>query len=778
MEAKEILKSMTLDEKVALTIGVDFWQTQKVGDVPALFMCDGPTGLRKQDPEGGDMLGINRAQKATCFPTAVTLAGTWDPETTEEIGRVLGEEARDQKVGMVLGPGLNVKRDPRCGRNFEYYSEDPLLAGRLAGGVSRGIESLGVASCLKHFACNSQETDRFTSDGIIDDRTLREIYLRAFEIAVKEADPSAVMSSYPMINGVHASTNAFLLDTVLRGEWGFHGMVVTDWGGMADRIEGLRAGNDLTMPGGSNYMHSAIVKAVKDEVLPEEAVDRCAGRILELMIKEAEVLKEDFTADYEAHHRAAMRAVEEGTVLLKNDGNLLPLGRDRKIAVVGWMAKDIRYQGAGSSHVNAINLRQPLDLLKACAYAQGCNEDGSVTEELLDEVRRTASGADAVVVFAGLPPRYESEGFDRDDLKMPEGHVRMIGAAAEANPDTAVVLLCGAPVECPWADKVKTILYPGLPGESGAEAVVRILFGDAEPSGRLAETWPFLYEDAATSACYGATDAEYREGVYVGYRYYDRAGKEVRWPFGHGLSYTSFEYSDLRVDGNEVSLKVANTGDRSGRETVQLYAGPADAGGYRPLRELKAFRKISLQPGETAEVRFTLSGEDFRVWDGGWKTAGGRYAVSVGRSSRDLPLAAEMEVKGEEISFGMPEGSWYLDPSRPQKREDWIAMLGHDVVKVPARKGSYTRENTVAEMRKDSLIMKIMYRAIESTIAKGFGGKPDYDNPDFRMMMNASAGSPLRSMQANGGMSDALAEGLLEMANGHPLKGIVRMIRR
>ncbi len=778
MTANEILKSMTLDEKVAMTIGVNFWQTKKTGDVPALFMCDGPSGLRKQNVENGDMLGVNDSQKATCFPAAVTLAGSWDPALAQEIGKAIGEEARDQKVGMVLGPGLNIKRDPRCGRNFEYFSEDPLLAGKMAAGLSRGIESNGVASTLKHFACNSQETDRFISDGILDERTLREIYLRAFEIAVKEADPSAVMSSYPKVNGVHSSDNAFLLDTVLRKEWGFNGMVVTDWGGMSDRIEGLKAGNDLTMPGGSNYMHGEIIKAVKDGRVPEEAVDRCAGRIIELMIKEAEVLREEYKADYEAHHRLAVRAAEEGAVLLRNSGGMLPLSRDSKVAVIGWMAKDIRYQGAGSSHVNAIDLKQPLDLMEGCSYAQGCNEDGSVTEELLDEVRRTASGADAVVVFAGLPPRYESEGFDRDDLRMPEGHLRMIEAAAEANENTAVVLLCGAPVECPWADSVKAVLYPGLPGESGAEAIVNILYGDAAPSGKLAETWPLRYEDAVTSGYYGTTDAEYREGIYVGYRYYDKAEKEVRWPFGHGLTYTTFSYSDIRVSGYEVTFRLTNTGSRSGTETVQLYAGPEDQNGYMAEKELKAFCRVSLEPGASEEVRFVLSPDDFRVFDGDWKVPAGRYVIYAGSGSRDLPLRAVMDVEGEEVSFPLPQDSWYRHPQGEISRDEWITMLGHDVRKVPARKGSYTKENTVNEMRKDSLFMKIMYKAVEATVAKGFGGKADYNDPDFRMLMNSSAGSPLRSMQVSGGLSDSLVNGMLDLANGHFLRGIIKMMRK
>ena len=781
METREILSRMTLDEKVALTIGENSWMTrsaEKYG-IPALFMCDGPSGLRKQEQvEETDMLGINDSRKATCFPTAVTGASSWDPELMEEVGKAIGEEARDQRVGLVLGPGLNIKRDPRCGRNFEYYSEDPLLAGKIAAGTVHGIQSMGVSACVKHFACNSQEYDRFVSDSILDERTMREIYLRAFETAVKEASPGTIMTSYPKVNGVHASNSTFLIEQVLRNEWGFDGVVVTDWGGMDDRVEGMRAGNDLTMPGGSDYMHNDVVRAVKEGRLPEEAVDRCAGRILDLMRKEAEVLKEEYHADYEAHHAIAVKAAEQGTVLLKNDGGLLPFSREKKTAVIGWMAKDMRIQGSGSSHVNAVKTVQPTDLMGDCAYAQGCFEDGSVTEELLAEVRRTASEADQVIVFAGLPNRYESEGFDRDDLLMPEGHIRMIETAADANPNTAVVLICGAPVECPWADKVKAVLYPGLPGEGGAEAVVRLVFGDAVPSGKLAETWPYRYEDCVTSSYYGTRDAEYREGVYVGYRWYDTAGIDVRWSFGHGLSYTSFAYSDLKADGREVSVTVTNTGSRTGKEAVQFYVGPERNRGYRPVRELRHFSKIELTPGESKTVSFKLEDRDFSVFDGGWKIIDGTYRVWAGGSDRDLPLSCTVDVKGEEMSRTVPEGSWYLDPSGAPSREEWETMLGHRVV--PARKhvrGQFTMEDSVEDMRGSSFVMRILYKVMENELAKRYGGEKDCSDPVFRMMMESTARGPLRSMQINGGLRDGILQGMVDMANGHPFKGIIRMIR-
>ncbi len=781
MEIKEILNSMTLDEKVALTIGENSWMTrsaEKYG-IPALFMCDGPSGLRKQEQvEQTDMLGINDSRPATCFPAAVTGASTWDPEVMEDIGKAIGEEARDQRVGLVLGPGLNIKRDPRCGRNFEYYSEDPLLAGKIAAGTVTGIQSMGVSACVKHFACNSQEYDRFVSDSILDERTMREIYLRAFEIAVKEASPGTLMTSYPKVNGVHASNSTFLIEEVLRKEWGFEGVVVTDWGGMDDRVEGMRAGNDLTMPGGSDYMHKDVVRAVREGRLPEEAVDSCAARILELMRKEAEVLREEYHADYDAHHAAALRAAEQDTVLLKNDGGLLPFSREKKTAVIGWMAKDMRIQGSGSSHVNAMKKIQPLDFMDGCIYAQGCNEDGSTDEWLLEEGRKAACSAEQAVVFAGLPERYESEGFDRDDLKMPEGHIRMIEAAVQGNPDTAVVLICGAPVECPWADDVKAVLYPGLPGQGGAEAVVRLLFGDAVPCGKLAETWPYRYEDCVTSSCYGSRDAEYREGIYVGYRRYDAAGMEVRWPFGHGLSYTFFRYSGFKAEGRKISVTVTNTGDRAGKETVQIYVGPDGDRGYRPIRELRHFVKIGLEAGESKTVSFELDDRDFSVYDGGWKVIGGTYRIWAGGSSRDLPLSCTIDVDGEP----MPEtvtGSWYLDPKGVPSRDEWETMLGHKATAAaPHRRGQFTMEDSVMDMKDSSFAMKILYKVMENEVSKRFGEKKDYSDPVFRMMMESTARGPLRSMQINGGLRDGILQGMLEMANGHPFRGIARMIKR
>ena len=774
MDIEKILQQMTLEDKIALCSGENFWETEKYEKygIPSLFMCDGPHGLRKQE-NVADMLGVNESRKATCFPAEVTTAGSWDPELLTEIGAAISQEAKEQGVGLVLGPGANLKRNPLCGRNFEYFSENPYLAGKLATGFIRGVEAQGISTSLKHFAANSQEKSRFTSNSVLDERTLRELYLTAFEIAVKEGKPSTVMCAYPKLNGVHCSDNKRLLTDILRTEWGFGGMVVTDWGAMNDRIEGFRAGCDLNMPGGSDYMEKEVLQAVKDGTLPESCVDDSARRVQELVFRAAETLNGQASCDYEAHHILAKRAAAEGAVLLKNEGGILPLQQDAKIAVIGAMAKNLRYQGAGSSHINPTKLTQPLDFLPDAVYAPGCDERGDTTDALLEEAAAAAGKAEIAVVFAGLPDRCESEGFDRNDMKMPAGHLRMIEAVVSANPNTVVVLLCGSAVECPWADRVKAVLYMGLPGQAGGEAIADLLYGRVNPSGKLSESWPFTYGDVPSSEIYGKTaDALYQEGVYVGYRYYDKAGVPVRWLFGYGLSYTEFSYSDLTVNGDTVSVTVRNTGKCAGAEVVQLYVEAPQDGLHRPLWELKGFQKVFLQPGESRTVTFTLTDRSFAVWQDGWKIPAGVYAVCVGG------LRAETERNGDVLPVpAWQKGSWYERCTGKPNQTEWEAALGRKYTPPVLKKGSFTMENTVEEMKDYSLIMKIMFKAVEATVAKGYGGKKDYDNPNFRMQMASSAGAPIRSMMISGGMKGGVLPGMLEIANGHFFRGIWKMIK-
>ena len=776
-----IIQEMTLEDKIALCSGEGFWETkayEKYG-IPALSMCDGPHGLRRQDRTSGtDMLGVNQSRPATCFPAEVTAAGSWDPELLEEIGASIGEEAKSQGVGLVLGPGANLKRNPLCGRNFEYFSEDPYLAGRLAAGFIRGMEGQGVGTSLKHFACNSQEKSRFVSDGVVDERTLRELYLSAFETAVKEGKPSTVMCAYPKLNGIHCSDHKELLTDILRKEWGFEGMVVTDWGAMNDRIDGFVAGCDLNMPGGSAYMEKEALAAVNNGTLPESSVDDSARRVLRLVLRAAESLQtagspKTVSCDHEAHHILAAKAAAAGAVLLKNEGNILPLRKGQKAALIGCMAREMRYQGAGSSHINPTKITSPAEAMPDLPFAPGCDGRGDTTDALIAEAAALAESVDVPVVFAGLPDHYESEGFDRTDMKMPEGHLRLIEAAAEANPNTVVVLLCGCAVECPWADRVKAILYMGLPGQAGGLAAADLLYGRINPSGKLAESWPLRYKDCPSAPYYGKTkDALYMEGIYVGYRYYDKAKKAVRWPFGHGLSYTSFGYSGLQVEDRTIRVTVTNTGAAAGAEVVQLYLCPPQDGLHRPVRELKGFRKVFLQPGEQKTVVFEPDDRAFALWQEGWKIPAGDYTVEVGG------ITAEIHMDGHILPVpGWQQGSWYETCQGEPSQAGWEAALGRKYVPVTLKKGQFTMDNTVMEMKDYSLIMKIMYKAVESTIAKGFDGKKDYGNPEFRMLMEASAGGPLRSMQISGGMKSGIFQGLLDMANGHFFWGIWKMIR-
>ena len=751
---------MTLREKILLCEGESFWHTKAndTAGIDSIMLCDGPHGLRKQ-AAAADMLGINESVPATCFPTAAATGCSWDEELLTEIGTALGEEARAEGVTVLLGPGVNIKRDPTCGRNFEYFSEDPYLAGKLAAAHIRGVESTGTASSLKHFAANSQEYKRFSSDSVMDERTLREIYLTGFEIAVKEGRPSTVMCAYNKLNGVHCSDNKMLLTDILRSEWGFDGLVMTDWGAMSDRIAAFKAGCDLNMPGGSDYMLRETMEAVERGELLESDIDRSVGRVIALAKKK----QVPVPCDMEAHYALARKAAAESAVLLKNDG-ILPISDKSGVVFFGKMAKNPQYQGAGSSHIN------PYRLISACDAAPDVKYAEDVSE---------ARSAKICVVFAGLTDEYESEGFDRDNMKMPPEQVALIEAVAAENTNTVVVLSCGSAVECPWADKVRAILFVGLPGEAGGDAICDLLFGRANPCGKLAESWPLSYEDALTSGYYahGKKDAHYREGVYVGYRYYMSAGVPVRWEFGYGLSFTSFEYSDLKVDGKTVSCTIKNTGSVAGKEIAELYIEPPRADFYRPTRELRDFRKVYLEPGEAKMISFELSDRAFALWNGGWQIPGGEYGILIAASSEDVRLRGTI-IRPDSTSAAPKTPDWYFALKGKPTHADFEALLGRKVTEKPLKKGEFTMENTVAEMRDHSLMMKIMYSAVEGTVAKGFGGKKDYSNPDFRMMMASAADASMSAMKINGAMKNYVLDGMLAIANGHPLRGIRLMLKR
>ena len=776
MGMEEILNKLTLKEKIALCSGGDFWHTRDLSQygLPKMMMCDGPHGLRCQKGKA-DILGVHSSQEATCFPTACTTACSFDEALLREIGQAIGQEARANGVGLVLGPGVNIKRDPLCGRNFEYFSEDPHLAGSLATAFIQGLQSTGTGACIKHFALNNQEYKRCSGNSQVDERTMHEVYLSAFEGPVREGKPRAVMCAYNQVNGEFCSDSRMLLTDILRQQWGYEGLVVTDWGAMHDRIRAMEAGCDLLMPGGSDYMEQELLQAVREGKLAEQDVDRCALRVLKLMEHGASLPKQSY--DPNAHHELAAKAAAQSAVLLKNNGSLLPLRNNQKVALIGVMAQKPRYQGSGSSHINPHRLVSPLQAMDGCAYAPGCREDGSTDEALLTQAAVTAGQAEVAVVFAGLPAVCESEGFDRAHLRMPDGHVQMIEAVARANHKTVVVLCCGGVVECPWADRVQAIVYMGLAGQAIGDAVRDVLYGMEDPGGRLAESWPYEYEDCPTAENYrGMRDPEYREGLYVGYRYYDKAKAAVRWPFGYGLSYTSFSFSELQVQDRVVTCTVTNTGRRPGSQVAQLYIAAPQEGLHRPLQELKGFRKVFLQPGQSELLRFELDDRCFALWQDGWKTVSGTYEIRISTDSRTTVLRQSIDVEGVHIPAPRwQEGSWYDRPSGTPSREQWQVLYPHTQPEQPVKKGSFTMDSTVVEMMPHSAFMRLLYWGIYTVLKITYGGKKA-DDGAFLMLLASSTDTPLRNMQMCGGMKGHFVKGMLAIANGHLFRGILSML--
>ena len=619
-----LLKELTLEEKCALLSGAETFKTRGMPEhgIPQIWLSDGPHGLRKQAGES-DHLGLNPSVPATCFPTASAVANSWDAALGEEIGAALGEEAAAQEVSVVLGPGLNMKRNPLCGRSFEYFSEDPYLAGKLAAGYIRGIQSKGVAACPKHFAVNSQETRRMASDSIVDERTLREIYLTGFEIAVKEGHPRSIMSSYNLVNGTYANENKHLLMEILRGEWGFDGAVITDWGGSNDHALGVKNGSTLEMPAPGGDSVRELLAAVESGKISESDIDARLSELLPLVFDTKAALDaapREF--DAAAHHALARRAAAESLVLLKNEGSLLPLAAGTKVAVLGDFAKNPRYQGAGSSMVNSTQVDVLLDKLidselNVIGYQQGFDRHGKPDAALQKSACELATQADTVILCMGLDEIAESEGLDRSNLRLAQNQVDLLQAVAAVNLKIVVVLYSGSVVETPWLDNCQALLYAALGGQSGAGAVADALTGKVNPCGKLAETWPLTYADVPSAADFATRrkTVEYREGLYIGYRYFTTAEKAVRFPFGYGMSYTTFAYSDLAADEQGVSLTVTNTGSVAGTEIVQLYVAKKDSELFRPAKELKGFARVTLAPGEKQRITITLDDKAFRFWN-------------------------------------------------------------------------------------------------------------------------------------------------------------------
>ena len=662
MDIKALISQMTLEEKAGLCSGLDFWHTKPVDrlDVPSVMVSDGPHGLRKQDQEA-DHLGMNDSIKAVCMPAACATAASFDRSLLYTMGESIGNSCQHEQLSVVLGPAVNIKRSPLCGRNFEYFSEDPYLAGEISAAFINGVQSKNVGTSIKHFAANNQEHRRMSSSSNVDERTLREIYFPAFEISVKKAQPWTVMCSYNRINGVYASENKWLLTDVLRNEWGFEGYVMSDWGAVSNRVAGVAAGLDLEMPSSGGINDRKIVNAVRTGKLDEKIVDQAVERILTINYKYLENAKPHTPWDKEADHELAAKIAAECMVLLKNEENILPLNKEDQIAFIGEFAKKPRFQGGGSSHINCFKKTSAVEAAEGLkvTYAQGYSvADDEATDAMIAEAVENAKAAKVAVVFAGLPDAYESEGYDRSHMRMPECQNKLIEAVAAANPNTVVVLHNGSPVEMPWIGKVKAVLEAYLGGQAVGLATVRVLYGDVNPSGHLAETFPHKLSDNPSYLFYGGEKdkTDYREGIFVGYRYYDRKEMDVLYPFGHGLSYTTFDYSGLQLSSNEITdqdtltatVTVTNTGSRTGKTVVQLYVSDVQSTVLRPVRELKGFEKVELAPGETKEVSITLDKRSFAYWNeqiGDWHVETGEFLIEVGQSSRDIALTEAVKVK-------------------------------------------------------------------------------------------------------------------------------------
>ena len=785
MKNAEIIAKLNLEQKCALLSGAGTFTTRgcpKAG-VPSITLSDGPNGVRKQ-AGAADHLGLNPSVPATCFPTAATVACSWDPALGEEIGRAMGEEAAAQEVAVLLGPGLNTKRSPLCGRNFEYFSEDPYLSGKMAAAYVRGIQSEGIAACPKHFAVNSQELRRMASDSVLDERTLRELYLTGFEIVVKEAAPKTIMSSYNLVNGTYANENAHLLQDILRRDWGFSGAVVTDWGGSNDHALGVKNGSTLEMPAPGGDAVRELLAAVQSGKITEADVDARLDELLTLVLDtSAAVQKHSRSFDADAHHALARRAAAESAVLLKNDGGILPLAAGARVAVIGDFAETPRYQGAGSSAVNSIKVDTLLDCLaqsglQCAGFAAGFDRQGRPDADKKAQAVALAQKADTVLLCLGLDEIKESEGLDRVDMKLADNQIELLQAVEQANPNTVVVLNAGASLETPWLAHCRALVYGALGGQAGAGAMVDVLTGKVNPGGKLAETWANAYEEtpARDNFAGAGRTVQYREGLYVGYRYYQTAGVPVAFPFGYGLSYTSFAYSDLKVTADSVTLTVTNTGARDGAEIVQVYIAKPGAEIFRPAQELKAFARVPLAAGESRTVTLPLDDKAFRYWNTRtdcWEVEGGRYEVRVGASSADIRLTANVDIRGTNA----PDP--YAGKALPHYKSgsvqnvpdaEWEVLLGHPI---PQDKVKIDRNMTLGELNHSRsplgwLIWAVLTALLNASFKKG---KPDL-NVLFQYNM------PLRALakMTSGAISMGMVDGIVLEAKGFWVIGLLKVI--
>lgn len=784
-DPKIILAQMTLEEKAALCDGKDFWHlkgSEKYG-FPEIMVCDGPHGLRKKDYNRKGS-SLSASVPAICFPTACTTACSWDPELLYEMGAALGNKCLAEKVSVLLGPGINMKRSPLCGRNFEYFSEDPLLAGTLAASLIQGVQSKGVGTSLKHFAANSQETRRMTCSSVVDERALREIYLTGFEIAVKSGKPWTVMNSYNKINGEHGSENKKLQLDILRGEWGFDGVVVSDWGAVNNRTYGLANGNDLEMPSSAGSGTKKIVDAVMAGELDVRILDERVLKILELIKKGADHLVDGFVYDEAADQALARKIASRSMVLLKNNG-ILPLKKSGKVAVIGELAKIPRYQGAGSSIINPTKLDNAYDELAAAGYsltyAQGYERTLKKAKKNPEHIRQAvevAKAADTVLLFIGLTDDYESEGFDRSHMHLPEAHLQLADEIFAANKNVVVVLAGGSPVELPFADKASAILNSYLGGQAGAGAVADIISGKVNPSGKLAETFPLSLDCTPSINNFpgNPSTVEYRESVYIGYRYYDKVGKGVRYPFGYGLSYTTFEYSDLALDKSSMadtdilslSFKIRNTGSVAGFETAQVYVADRVSTVFRPVKELRSYEKVWLEPGEEKTVKLELSRRAFAFWNvktNDWCVESGDFDILVGASSADIRLCGSVAVTAPAVE--MPDYSaiapvYYTGDVQCVPDEQFAAVLGHEIPPAFPDENEPIRITDNFENAQRTKKGKKLYNTITFLVKKFTNG------PGQGMALGIATQTPFRDFisMSGGVFSEEMAEGLLNVING------------
>lgn len=797
-KAKELVSKMTLEEKASLCSGKNYWKLKSITrlGLDTITMTDGPNGLRKQIT-GGDNLGIGESVPAVCFPTASAAACSFDRDLVEKIGAALGEECRSEDVAVIFGPAANQKRSPLCGRNFEYYSEDPLLTGELAASLIKGIESTGTGTSLKHFAVNNQEKRRMTINAVVDERTLYDTYLRGFEIAVKKGRPAAVMCAYNKLNGTYCSENKYLLTDILRNKWGYKGAVISDWGAVHIRTLGIKAGLDLEMPGNGGVNDRKITEAVKNGTLLEKDLDKAAVNVTALILKGLFQRKNTKRYDAEKHHALAVSAAEQSAVLLKNEENFLPAKKNLKIAVIGAFAEKPRYQGAGSSKLHPFKVETPLESLKEqgikFSYAKGYSLKGEKDNgQLLKEALKTAKGKDVVLIFAGLTEGYESEGFDRKSLELPKEHNTLIEEICKVNKNTAVILMGGSPCELPWIDKVKALLLTYLGGEGVGKAAVDLIFGKAVPCGKLAETWPLKLKDTPSYNYFpgGRTNCEYRESIYVGYRYYDKAGKEVLFPFGFGLSYTNFFYSNLTISqnkakfGDELSCEfdITNTGKVKARETALIFVSHDNKKVFMPKKELWGFLKTELNAGETKRITAVLETESLGYYNTKILkryAENGSYKVLVGPSLNELPLKAEFELINKEEPqpdyrkiapsyFSLPKGEFKIG------RSEFEALYGKKLPEEIKAERPFTFENTFEDI-KGTFIGRILVSYVKKLTKKAAAEEEGQEG----MLISSVMETPFFSMVTQGSnlVSERRAEGILDIINGKILRGILKIVK-